>query len=319
MKHQSLVRLLGLMLVAVWLLAACGAPTAPSESVPLADTATIAPAVDRPTSVPPTAQSYEVVQDITYQKDDSEYAQERGKLDIYLPKDRENFPVLVWFHGGALMQGGKDEYHATVVAKRIASEGIGVVLPMYRLFPQVKYPVYIEDAASAVAWVYDNIDTYQGSPDQLFVGGHSSGAYLAAMVAMDERYLEEHQISAQQIAGVIALSGQMYGDATVWSERGVYKLTDDSKVTANETTPIYYVRRDAPPFLCMCAEKDVRSPDVCGENQAFIEALRATGHTNATFEQIPDRTHFSISDVRSADDPVVELMLSFMQEVTLGQ
>jgi acetyl esterase/lipase len=301
------------------LLAACVAPTAPSESVALVDTPAIAPPVDTPTSVPPTVQPYEVVRDISYQEDVSDYAQERGKLDIYLPKDRENFPVLVWFHGGALTGGDKRAFYVTSVAKRFASEGIGVVLPMYRLSPQVQYPTYIEDAASAVSWAYHNIGTYGGNREQLFVGGHSSGAYLAAMVGMDERYLEKYQISPRQIAGVIPLSGEMYGDTTVWAERGIYKVIDDSKVTVDETTPMFYVRQDAPPFLCMCAENDEQPPEACEENQEFIEALQAAGHDNAIFKQIPDRDHFSISGMRSPDDPVVALMLAFMQEAISGE
>jgi acetyl esterase/lipase len=83
---------------------------------------------------------------------------------------------------------------------------------------------------------------------------------------------------------------------------------------------MYYVRRDVPPFLCMCAEFDEDPPEiVCEENQKFIEALRATGHPNATFQQIPDRDHFSASQMRSHDDPVVKLMLAFMQKAISGE
>ena len=223
--------------------------------------------------------------------------------------------MLVWFHGGALMYESKKEHYATSVAKRFASEGIGVVLPNYRLNPRVKYPTYIEDAASATAWVYHNIAAYQGNPEQLFVGGHSSGAYLAAMIAMDERYLKQHQFSSQQIAGVIPMSGEMYGDSTVWIEHGIIDTVDETMV--DETTPIFYVRRDVPPFLNMCAEND--EVIVCEQNQNFIEALRATDHENVTFEEIPDRTHFSISDMESPDNPAVKLMLTFIQNAISGE
>jgi acetyl esterase/lipase len=308
MKRQSLLHLFSLTLVALFL-TACASSATPSESIPLADTPTLAPAIDTPTSVPPTAQSYEIVQDIPYQKDGSDYAQVRCKLDIYLPEGRENFPVLVWFHGGALKYGSKSEFYATSVARRFASKGIGVVLPNYRLSPRVKYPTYIEDAASAVAWVYHNIATYQGNPEQLFAGGHSSGAYLAAMIGMDERYLEQHQLTSQQIAGVIPLSGQMYGDSTVWAERDIYKTIDETMI--DETTPMFYVQRDAPPFLCICADGET----LCEENQKFIEALRSTGHQNVTFKEIPDRTHFSIiTEMKSSDDPVLKLTLTFIQK-----
>ncbi|MCP4289440.1 MAG: alpha/beta hydrolase [Gammaproteobacteria bacterium] len=271
-----------------------------------------------------TAYNYAIFRDIPYRSEGSDYARERRwELDLYLPKDRENFPVLVWFHGGALKFSSKNDIYATSVAKRFASEGIGVVLPGYRLYPQVKYPEFIEDAASAVAWVYHNISTYHGNPEHLFIGGHSSGAYLAAMIGMDERYLKKHQLSLQQIVGVIPLSGEMYGDSTVWStEHGIYKTIRDETTTfqVDETTPMFYVRRDVPPFLCMCAEYAEDPPEiVCAENQKFIEALRATGHKHVTFKEIPDRTHFSVSEMKSPDDPVVKLMLSFIQKAISGE
>jgi acetyl esterase/lipase len=266
-------------------------------------------------TVPPAVYDYEIVRDTPYQTDGSDYAQARCKLDLYLPQDRESFPVLVWFHGGALMFQSKREIYATSVAKRFASLGIGVALPNYRLSPRVKYPAYIEDAASAVAWVHNNVASHGGNPEQLFVGGHSSGAYLAAMVVMDKRYLELHQLSSQQIAGVIPLSGQMYGDSTVCGEHGI----DAADKTIDETTPMFYVRRDVPPFLCMCAEYEDPPEMVCKENQAFIEALEATGHQNVTFQQIPGRSHLTVSEMSSPDSPAAKLMLTFIQKVISGQ
>jgi hypothetical protein len=135
------------------------------------------------------------------------------------------------------------------------------------------------------------------------------------MVVMDERYLELHQLSSQQIAGVIPLSGQMYGHSTVWGEHGI-ETTDK---TIDETTPMFYVRRDVPPFLCMCAEHEDPPDMVCEENQVFIEALGATGHPNVTFEVIPDRGHLTVSEMSSPDNPAVGLMLAFIQQAIAGQ
>ena len=308
MKSGSSLRLFGLAFSLLFVVA-CGSSTTSPQPASTAISPTMAPPAPTPTSVPTVVQDYEILRDIPYQTDDSDYARERSKLDIYLPKNRRDFPVLVWFHGGALMYEDKSESYATRAAKRLASEGIGVVVPNYRLFPSVKYPVYIEDAASAVAWVYQNIGNYQGNPQQVFVGGHSSGAYLAAMVALDERYLKQHQLSSKQIAGVIPLSGEMFGDSTVWAERGIPK-TD----VVDETTPMFYVRRDVPPVLSMCAENAENPPTVCEENQKFIEALRESGHEQVTFEKIPGRTHFTISDMTAPDDPVVKLILTFIQK-----
>jgi acetyl esterase/lipase len=273
----------------------------------------------------PSPPQYELIRDLPYPNDGSAYARERCKLDLYLPKDQENFPILVWFHGGALRTGDKTESYATGVAKRFASEGIGVALPNYRLYTYgARYPQFIEDAASAAAWVYQNISDYHGNPKHLFIGGHSSGAYLAAMIGVDDRYLKKHDLSLQQIAGVIPLSGEMYGDSSVWwAEHEIYKTYTDKTTLfqVNETTPMFYVRHDVlPPFLCFCAEHHEDPPEiVCAENQRFIEALRAAGHDQVMFKEIPDRTHFSVTEMQAPDDPVVTLMLSFMHRIIAGE
>ena len=249
--------------------------------------------------------TYEIISDIPYPNDGTEYAQERCKLDLYLPKDQKDFPVLVWFHGGFLQGQGK--WTRPQAAQRFAAEGFGVVLPNYRVYPRAAYPEFIEDAASVVAWTFQHIVEHGGNPDRLFVGGHSAGAYLAAMVAMDARYLEPHHLSAQQIAGVISLSGEMFGVSALWVKRGIYpKVIDD-------TTPIFYARRDVPPFLCLCSERQ-RSNE-CEESEQFIEALRAAGHDNVAFERIPGRDEASMEKMTDSDDPVVKLMLTFMQKI----
>ena len=301
------------------LLTACGSAAAPSVATPVLRATPVATQVVPPTPVPtalqqapstsptpsqspipaPTATpSFEVVRDIAYAEPAEHQGVDYHLLDVYVPAGKADFPVLVWFHGGALKYETKNEHYASKVAARLASEGIGVVLPSYRLSPNVKYPGYIEDAASAVAWVYENISKYQGNSDKLLVGGHSSGAYLAAMLAMDKRYLKAHGLSPEQLAGLIAMSGEMLGDYTVWGERGV-GWTDK---TLDPIAPIFYVRRDTPPILCMCAEFDSDPPTMCEENEKFVAALQATGNQNATFQQFAGRTHFSMADMQQPDD-----------------
>nr|WP_241664545.1 alpha/beta hydrolase fold domain-containing protein [Ningiella ruwaisensis] len=114
------------------------------------------------------------------------------KLDIYLPaqlSDASNalrLPVVVFFHGGRWTTGNKGQYE--FVGMRLADLGYIAVIPNTRLYPQVKFPTFIEDSAQAIAWVDDNIADYQGSND-LFVLGHSSGAHMGAMVVANQAYL----------------------------------------------------------------------------------------------------------------------------------
>ena len=95
-------------------------------------------------------------------------------LDIYMPKGADRVPVIVFFHGGGLRAG--DKGIGQVVAERFVPRGIGVVSASYRLSPSVMHPAHVQDAASATAWVLENIDRYGGNPENVYVSGHSAGA-----------------------------------------------------------------------------------------------------------------------------------------------
>ena len=105
------------------------------------------------------------------------------QLDLYLPAGGKSFPTLVWFHGGGLETGDKKDTAA--LARSFAQIGIGVVSANYRLSPKARYPSYVEDAAAAVAWTHAHIVEHGGDQDQLYVGGHSAGGWLALMVGLD--------------------------------------------------------------------------------------------------------------------------------------
>src|SRR5262249_28035479 len=119
------------------------------------------------------------VEDIIILKDISYYAAkdadpERNKLDLYLPKGRQDFPVLFWVHGGALRMG--DRKNSQPLCETFAKQGIGVVTTGYRLSPAVKHPAHTEDVARAFAWAVLNITKHGGRADAIFVSGHSAGA-----------------------------------------------------------------------------------------------------------------------------------------------
>lgn len=132
---------------------------------------------------------------------------ERQHLDIYEPaaSSASPAPVVVFFYGGGWRDGSKDMYE--FVGSSLAREGIVVVVPDYRLWPEVRYPVFVEDAAAAVAWVQREIERFGGDREQIFVAGHSAGAYMAALVALDERYLIGAGGDPDGLAGLAALSG----------------------------------------------------------------------------------------------------------------
>lgn len=247
------------------------------------------------------------VSDISYRQElsDSDYARTQCKLDLYYPKDTKDYPTVVWFHGGGLTAGNRQG--GISFAKRFTAEGIGVVLVSYRLSPKVKHPEYIKDAAAAVSWTIKNIFKYGGDQGKVYISGHSAGGYLAAMVGMDERYLEQHNMSVQMIAGIIPISGQMVTHSTILVERGITKGT----IIVDEFAPIYHSRKVGPACLCICGDNDM--PMRCDENIFFIAGLKNAGNENAHYLEVNGRNHGSIArKFHEEDDEVTQAMLEFI-------
>ena len=125
-------------------------------------------------------------------------------LDYYVPEAAGPHPVIVFFHGGSWQSGTKDLYR--FVGMTLAEAGYMVVIPDYRKYPAVKFPAFVEDGARALAWAAANVDRLGGDADRIYVAGHSAGAQLGAMLAVDERFLEEVG-AAGIIAGFAGLAG----------------------------------------------------------------------------------------------------------------
>lgn len=129
----------------------------------------------------------------------------RQKLDVYVPDIfAPGAPVVIFFHGGRWQEGSKDDYR--FAAQALASRGFVTILPNYRLFPQVRFPTFVLDSADAVAWVYREISAYGGNPERIYLMGHSAGAHIAALLALDEHYLYQ-RVPTLQLAGLIGLAG----------------------------------------------------------------------------------------------------------------
>lgn len=130
----------------------------------------------------------------------------RFKLDVYRPaKLTSAAPVVVFFYGGNWATGERGDY--AFVGRALAARGIVVVIPDYRLYPEVRYPDFLVDSAQAVAWTAKNIARYGGDPGKLFLMGHSAGAYNAAMLALDAGYLGKQGMATSSLAGWIGLAG----------------------------------------------------------------------------------------------------------------
>ena len=176
----------------------------------------------------------------------------RERLDIYAPVGGAGpAPVVVFFYGGNWNSGSRTDYK--FVGEALASRGILTVIADYRLYPEVRYPDFLVDSAAAVAWTARNIGGYGGDPQKLFVMGHSAGAYNAAMVALDRRWMGKSGLSPSMLRGWIGMAGP-YDFIPIENEGA--KPVFFAPNTPLESQPIVHVTAAAPPTLLIASKQD---------------------------------------------------------------
>lgn len=177
----------------------------------------------------------------------------RQRLDVYVPDKPPPGPrpLVVFWHGGRWSFGDKADYR--FVGAALAELGYVAVLPDYRLYPQVKMPGFMDDAARAALWAAAHGTEFGADPDLLFLMGHSAGAHLAALVTLDPRYFAALSNAAPPIAGVIGLSGPY--DFLPLREPDVQDMFGPPPLYP-ESQPINFVHAGAPPMLLVHGLKD---------------------------------------------------------------
>lgn len=176
----------------------------------------------------------------------------RQKLDVYVPRHAlPDAPVVVFFYGGSWNSGAREDYN--FVGEALASRGIVAVVADYRLYPQVRYPLFLQDGARAVAWTKAHIREFSGNPQRLYLMGHSSGGYNAAMLALDGDLLAAAGMSPKDLRGWIGLAGP-YDFLPIENPavRPVFFWPDSPP----QSQPINHVSRGAPPALLIAASED---------------------------------------------------------------
>jgi len=202
---------------------------------------------------------------------------ERHMLDVYAPSAPaapaagRAAPVIVFFYGGNWVSGKREDY--AFVGRALAARGFVVVIPDYRLYPQVRYPDFLYDAAQAVAWTERSIGRYGGDPRQVYVMGHSAGAYNAAMLALDGRWLGREGIKPDSLRGWIGLAGP-YDFLPIENQttRPVFSYPD----TPPDSQPAVHVSRAAPPALLIAPRHD-DTVDPVRNTGGLAARLRAAG------------------------------------------
>jgi acetyl esterase/lipase len=174
----------------------------------------------------------------------------RHSLDIWdVPGGTAPKPVLIFWYGGGWVKGAKEDYG--FAARAYAAKGFLVVMPDYRLVPDVRFPAFVEDGAAAVKWVEANIARYGGDPKRIAFAGHSAGAYTAIMLASDPRYLRAAGVNPKTVFGAVGLSGPydfypFTGRAVAAMQGADYRLTQ----------PILLVTHDTPPLMLVTGTDD---------------------------------------------------------------
>ena len=235
----------------------------------------------------------------------------RQKLDVYSPRDAKECPVVVFFYGGSWTTGSRGLYR--FVGAALAERGIVAVLPDYRLHPQVKFPLFLDDGALAVAWVQEHAHEFGGDPHRIVLMGHSAGGHEAAFLAYDRRLLQKAGAHPEWIVGLAGLSGP-------------YALAPDSKIlntifaspyTEAEWQPVRFVTPQSPPTLLVHGTADdvvsikhaEKLRDVLLANHVRVETQFYAGRGHAD-------TVAGMSVPARGRTPVLEQSVTFIESVT---
>jgi len=258
--------------------------------------------------------SYKKTSDIAY----TSTGNVRQYLDVYQPTEplvaSKPRPVVVFFYGGAWQEGSRSDY--LFVAEALTQRGYVVVVPDYRVYPEVKYPEFLYDGAAAVAWVTNNADRYGGDRSRIFLMGHSSGAHIAAMLALDSAFLEAKKVPLTAVKGLIGLAGPY--DFLPLTEPNVIALFA-SEPNLALTQPIHYASASAakttPPVLLLHGDDDKR---VYPKNSINLARELRTIGVKVELDLLPGMSHTDIiakfTRLLRGDGKVVDRVDQFIRD-----
>jgi acetyl esterase/lipase len=235
----------------------------------------------------------------------------RQRLDIYVPTGAQAGPrpVIVFFYGGSWNSGSRSGY--AFVGRALAARGFVTVIPDYRLVPEVVYPGFVLDGASAVRWVRAHAKDYGGDGDRIVLAGHSAGAYIAAMLAVDDRWLGAERGA---VRGLVGLAGPY--DFAPFTVGASIQAFGDWRNPA-ETQPVTWAGAGDPPALLLAGAEDtiVRPRN----SEKFAAALRKGG-VAAEVKLYPGIGHIGILTAVAkpfrGKAPVVDDVAAFAERVT---
>ena len=239
----------------------------------------------------------------------------RGKLDLYAPRGAARgakLPVIVWLYGGSWNSGEKEAY--SFVGRALAAEGFLVVVPDYRLVPKIRFPAFLEDNAAAVRWVRANAAAWGGDPERIVLAGHSAGAYNAAMLALDERWLGADRAAVRGFAGIAG----PYDFPPL--ENTITDAAFGGAPDLAATQPVAFVSADDPPALLVSGGRD----KVVLPSQAIgLAMLLADAGVRTETRLYPKAGHVGVLTAMAkgfrGKAPVLSDVARFAREVTAAE
>ena len=252
---------------------------------------------------------------------------ERHVLDLYLPEETDGAarPVIFWIHGGGWIEGDKSD----VGLKPTTFTGKGCVFVSinHRLLPEVTMGELIRDVSRALGWVYRHIKEIGGDPTRIVVGGHSSGAQLAALVCSDHQFVEEAEVPPHVIRGCIAVDGDTYdipkiiltaetrqdlygGQPFTLGHRQKFEDDPDKHIEYSAVTHIAK-GKEIPPFLILYFSGN---PDTTAQARRF-EAVLEGADIPVTVHGKLDTNHERLnSELGIQGDSASEELFRFLEE-----
>lgn len=251
------------------------------------------------------AKGLEIVRGIPYGR------ARRQALDVYWPEQAEgNLPVVVFFYGGSWQRGARDDYR--FVADALARQGVVVVVPDYRIYPAVRFPAFLQDCAAAVAFVRAHAAEWHGDATRLFLAGHSAGAYNAAMLALDPRWLAAAGMRRRDLAGWIGIAGPY--DFQPLEEKEFAPVFAPAADDLPATQPVHFADAGAPPALLLHGAAD---QVVAPRNSAKLAALLHAAGARATLRIYPGTGHMAavlgFSPLFRWESPVLADVVRFVE------
>lgn len=249
------------------------------------------------------------------------------RLDMHWPADTvEDYPVVVFIHGGGLESGDKQDEDYGSVYKPFVQAGFAFATINYRLLSDSAWPAQARDCAAAINWVRQAMTKQDGAAHPIFLMGHSSGAMLAALFGADDEYLSAYGMKSTDLAGVIPMGSIMWDEDFETAAARIppdslevlFRRSSDRDFGSVEAYrrhwPMGHINASMPPYLFLVAEGEKENPPVLKHAIAFCDSARTLGVT-ATWAVLNQRTHTSaIRRIAEPGDPAFAAIQDFIQK-----